>query len=251
MRNVSLIEQGHRRHLPRLATSWPNGVIAAITVLGALGGCVTPIEVKQASKTQLDLLTTLDTATGELQQSLGQFHKSIEARIQEEGRIWIAKQAIEAANPGEPKTEVTADDLFKAHKNNVQPWIDYAFLSADIDATIGRIQDRLKKATDPSLRIQLEIEEQTWQKRKLALLNKPEAVKQIEAVIVDDLNGEIATAANVNKVLEILRAQIALMKQLAARVDSWLAIDVTVTQDQADALRQAFSAAAAGLGGAK
>jgi hypothetical protein len=226
--------------------------LAAVAVLVTLGGCVAPIEVKQASKAQLELLTTLDTAASELQQSLGQFHQIIEARIREEGRIWIAKQAIEVAYPAAAaEATVTADALFKGHRELVQPWIDYAFVSADIDATIARLQDRRRKATDPALQIQLDNEVLTWQNRKLGLAKKPEAVKQIEAVIVDDLNGEGKTAEEINKVLVILRAQIALMKQMAARIDAWLAIDVTVTQEQADALRQAVSTAAGSLGGAK
>jgi hypothetical protein len=226
--------------------------LATVAVLVTLGGCVAPIEVKQASKAQLELLTTLDTAASELQQSLGQFHQIIEARIREEGHIWIAKQAIEVAYPAAAaEATVTADALFKGHKELVQPWIDYAFVSDDIDATIARLQDRMKKTTDPALKIQLDNEEQTWQRRKLALTKKPAAVKQIEAVIVDDLNSEKKSAADINKVLDVLRAQIALMKQMAGRIDAWLAIDVTVTQEQADALRQAVSAAAGNLGGTK
>lgn len=223
----------------------------AVVLLIALGGCVTPIEVKQASKAQLELLTSLDDATGDLQQSLGQFHRSLEARIREEGRIWIAKQAIEVAYPAGSDAMITADALFNGHKESIQPWIDYAFLSDDIDATIARLQQRKNKATDPALKIQLENEEQTWQRRKLLLLKKPPAVKQIEAAIMDDLQGEMMTAAEIDKVLDILRAQIAVMKQIAGRIDAWLAIDVTVTQEQADALRQAFSAAAASMRGAK
>jgi hypothetical protein len=194
-------------------------------------------------------LTTLDSAADDLRQSLSQFHKSIEARIREEGRIRIAKQAIEVASPSTSTATITADALFTGHKDTVQPWIDYAF--DDIDATISRIQDRITKTTDPALKIQLQNEELTWQRRKLALPKKPDAVKKIEAVIVDNLKGEMKTAADIDKVLGILRAQIAVMKQLATRVDAWLAIDVTVTQDQADALRQAFSAAAGNLGGGK
>src|SRR5262249_44654311 len=112
-------------------------------------------------------------------------------------------------------------------------------------------QERRNKVTDPALKIQLDNEEQTWQRRKLFLTKKPPAVKQIEATIMDDLNGEMMTAAEINKVLDILRAQIAVMKQMAGRIDAWLAIDVTVTEEQADALGQAFSAAATSLGGAK
>jgi len=226
-------------------------VLAVLGSLAALGGCVTPIEVKQASKAQLELLTALDGAVGDLQQSLDQFHKSKEARIQEEGRIWIARQAIETKFPKEPKRLVTADDLFKAHKSDVQPWIDYAFLADDLQATITRIDERLKVVIDPAVRIQLTLEKQDWQKLQQELANKPEAVKQIEAVIAVDLNDERKAATNVNRLLDILRAQVALMKQLAARVDAWLAIDVTVTQEQADALKTSFSAAATALGGAK
>jgi hypothetical protein len=225
-------------------------VLATVAALAALGGCVAPIEVKQASKAQLELLTTLDAATAELQQSLGQFHQSIETRIREEGRIRIAKQAIEVAYPAAAaEATVTADALFNGHKESVQPWIDYAFV--DIDATIARIQESRKKTNNPALQIQLDNEELTWQRRKLTLAQKPSAVKQIEAVIVDNLDSEKKTAAEINKVLDILRAQIALMKQMAGRIDAWLAIDVTVTQEQAEALRQAVSTAAGSLGGTK
>jgi hypothetical protein len=226
-------------------------VLAALGSLAVLGGCVTPIEVKQASKAQLDLLTTLDGAVGDLQQSLDQFHKSKKARIQEEGRIWIARQAIETRFPKAPKRLVTADDLFEAHKTAVQPWIDYAFLADDVQAAITRIDERLNAVKDPAVQTQLTLEKQDWQRLQQELAKKPEAVKQIEDVIVADLNDENKTATNVNNLLEILRAQVVLMKQLAARVDAWLAIDVTVTQEQADALKAGFSAAASALGGAK
>jgi hypothetical protein len=252
MRNISATERAQCRWAKMCKpSSTALTAMVAVAALVALGGCVTPIEVKQASKAQLELLTALDAAADELQQSLGQFHRSIEARTREEGRIWVAKQAIEVAYPDSSDVTVTADALFKGHKESIQPWIDYAFLSDDIDATIARIKERMKKTTDPALKIQLDNEEQTWQRRKIALAKKPSAVKQIEAVIVDDLNGEMKTAAEIHNVLDILRAQIAVMKQMAGRIDAWLAIDVTVTQEQADGLRQAFSAAAGSLGGAK
>jgi len=225
--------------------------LVALGSLAVLGGCVTPIEVKQASKAQLDLLTTLDGAVGDLQQSFDQFSKSKQARIQEDGRIWIARQAIAAAFPKEPKSRVTADSLFDAHKKAVQPWIDYAFLADDIQAAIDRIDARLKTVTDSALRTQLTNEKLDWQRLQLDLGKKPESVKQIEAVIVDDLNDEKKTAADVKKLLDVLRAQVALMKQLAGRVDAWLAIDVTITQEQADSLKAAFSSATSALGGAK
>lgn len=224
---------------------------AGAMLLLAVSGCVSPIEVKQASKAQLELIAVLDGAASDLQQSLGQFHRGLEARTREEGRIWIARQAIAVAYPDTSTVQVTADDLFKGHKDNVQPWIDYAFLSGDIDDTIKRLEDRLKKAQDRALKVQLENEIGTWQRLQARLLNKPKPVAEIEALIVDDLNGQAQTAASVNKTMEVLRAQIALMKQMAARIDAWLSIDVTVTQEQADSLRQAISNAAGSLGGGR
>lgn len=217
----------------------------------ALGACATPIEVKQASKTQLELLTALEHAAEDLQQSLGQFHRAQQARIREEGRLWIARQAIDVAYPRDSTTTVTADVLFEGHKKNIQPWIDTAFLSDDIDATIGRLEGRLAKATDAALKIQLENELQTWRARKLTLGDKPAAVKDIEAVIIDDLRDDEQTAVTIDRLLGLLRAQIALMKHLAERVDAWLATDVTVNEEQADALRKEFAAAASALGGGK
>src|SRR5262245_15481206 len=167
--------------------------LAAAVMQFAVSGCVSPIEVKQASKAQLDLIATLDTATSDLQQSLGQFQHSLEARTREEGRIWVAKQAIAVAYPETSTNEVTSDDLFKGHKEAVQPWIDYAFLSQDIDDTIKRLENRLQKAKDPALKIQLTNEIQTWKLRQARLANKPKAVEEIEAVIVDDLDGQAQT----------------------------------------------------------
>jgi hypothetical protein len=225
--------------------------MVAVAALVALGGCVTPIEVKQASKAQLDLITALDSAAADLQQSLAQFNQSIATRIREDGRIRIAAQAIEVAYPQMSNADVTSDALFKGHEASVQPWIDNALISQDIDATIAQIQDQKKKTTNPALQIQLDNEEQDLQKRKLSLANKPPQVREIEGVIVNNLNSQLKTATEINKVLDILRAQIAVMKQMAARVDAWLAIDVTVTQEQADALRAAFSAAASSVGAGK
>ena len=51
-------------------------MILGVAGMIALGACATPIEVKQASKAQLELLTTLEHAAEDLQQSLGQFHRA-------------------------------------------------------------------------------------------------------------------------------------------------------------------------------
>src|SRR5262249_39303276 len=149
-------------------------IAVGATLAAALGGCVTPIEVKQASKAQLELLNTLDSATADLQQSLAQFNRNIEARTREEGRIWVAKQAIEVAIPASSNAMVTSDDLFKSYKQSVQPWIDYAFLSNDIEATIAALKERRTKATNPALQVQLDNEVLTWERRKLTLAGQPE-----------------------------------------------------------------------------
>jgi len=222
-----------------------------LSMLVLVAGCVTPIEVKQASKTQLELLGVLGAAVVDLQSSLDSFHKDKQARIRQEGRIWIARQAIEVSYPLGSNSKTTADMLFETHKRNVQPWIDYAFLTDDVATTIRRLDERLKTTIDPSLKVQLTNEKLDWERLQLVLANKPSAVKQIEAVITDDLQAEQETAARVDKVLDILRAQIASMKELASRVDAWLAIDVTITQEQADALKSGFSRAASALGGNK
>lgn len=239
---------------PKAQNGWKTAFLAMLTGLIAFTGCVTPIEVKQASKAQLDLLTNLDNATNDLQQSITQLQQSMESRIRENGRIWIAKQAIEVAYPeANPDKMVIADDLFKGHKASIQPWIDYAFIADEsINAKIAQIEERLKKVTDPALIIQLNAELQNWTKlRDVDLKGKPPKVQQIEAVIMDDIKGSMAARATIEKGLEILRAQIAVMKQAATRIDTWLAINVTVTQEQADSLRQAISAAATSLGGGK
>ena len=67
--------------------------------------------------------------------------------------------------------------------------------------------------------------------------------------MLDDLAAEAKAATSVNDLLDILRAQIAVMKSMAQKVDAWVATDVTVTQEQADALKASLSAAAKALQG--
>ena len=226
----------------------------ALTVAGVLAGsagCVTPIEVKQASKAQLDLLGALDTAAATLQRSLDEFHEANRQRILQDGRIRVARQAIDVAYPEGSKAKVTADALFAGHKKTVQPWIDSAFQGTTLDAQLHELDLKLQKVTDPALRIQLTNQKQDIEKRKQELGTPPEAVQKMAKTVGDALDAETKTADSTDKALQILRAQIALMKALASRVDAWLAIDVAVTQNQADALRSSFDAATKALGGAK
>ncbi|HWT77468.1 MAG TPA: hypothetical protein VN648_01545 [Candidatus Methylomirabilis sp.] len=218
----------------------------------AFCGCASPSEIKTASRAEIGLISALDDAVGALQTGLAQFHQTQAARIREEGRMLIAQQAIDVAFPltqGNP-TRVTADRLFEGQRTAVQPWIDYAFQAPDFDAQMERLQKRKAKAADPLLRAALEkqLQDLTVQKAD-ATARKPQPVQDIEQIVLDDLAAEAKTAASVSDLLDILRAQIAVMKSMAEKVDAWLAIDVTVNQQQADALRTSLSTATKALHG--
>jgi hypothetical protein len=230
-------------------------VIAGWGLLGAtmlLAGCVSPVEIKTASRAQVTLINGLDDAVSNLQTGLTQFHAGKTARIREEGRVLIAQQAIDVAFPlkREQPVMVTADRLFEEQKVAVQPWIDYAFQAPDFDSSIKTLEKRKEQATDPLLRAAFDKQLQDLKVQKGdATAGKPKPVQDIEKIVLDDLAAEDNAARSVNDLLNILRAQIAVMKSLAEKVDAWLAIDVTVTQQQADALRTSLSAATKALQG--
>jgi len=224
----------------------------ALLLTIAFCGCASPSEIKTASRAEIGLINALDDAVGALQTGLAQFHQAQAVRIREEGRMLIAQQAIDVAFPltqGNP-TRVTADRLFEEQRAAVQSWIDYAFQAPDFNGQMERLQKRKAKAADPLLRAALEkqLQDLTVQKAD-ATAGKPQAVQDIEKIVLDDLAAEAKAAASVSDLLDILRAQIAVMKGMAEKVDAWLAIDVTVTQQQADALRTSLSAATKALRG--
>lgn len=225
--------------------------IALILVINTgafLSGCATPSEIKRASRKQLELIGALDDATRTLQQGLNSFHREKEARIRQEGTVLIARQAIDAALKKEPPL-YTADEVFKTYKKEIQPWVDYAFTQVEIDAEIQRLEGKITKVKDVTLKGALQNDLDDLRLRKATLSQKPPTVREIEAVIQDDITQEKETQKQVNKRLQLLRAQIALMETMATRVDDWLTIDVTITQQQADALKEAFTKAATALGG--
>ncbi|OOP55302.1 MAG: hypothetical protein AYP45_15660 [Candidatus Brocadia carolinensis] len=131
-------------------------VVSSIALPGLLAiamlmqGCATPIEIKQASKAQIELIKAVDDAVVNLQTAINQFHNQKEARILEEGRMQIAQQAIAVAisNNG-TSTVITADELFKYYNKNIQPYIDYAFDIGLIDLENKILEDKISKETDP------------------------------------------------------------------------------------------------------
>jgi hypothetical protein len=224
--------------------------VFALTI--GLVGCVTPVDVKTASRGQLELLSTLDGAVGDLQQSLDQWHQDREELIRQEGRVLIARQAMAAAiPPNQENKAITADHLFVSYDRHVRPWVDYAFLLPAIGEQLTTLTERLETTSDPILKGALTNDLEDLRLLQAQIQAKPQPVREIEAIIQDDLSEEQRTATDVHDKLEVLRAQIALMKVMATKVDAWLAIDVTVTQEQVDGLQNAFVAAQKALGGSK
>jgi hypothetical protein len=226
------INKGFKRCLP----------FGLLAVVLAHTGCATPVEIKNASKAQMDLINSVDSAVSDLQSTLNQFHRDKEARIIEEGRMLIARQAIDVAVEN-PDDVVTADQLFDSYRDGVEPWIDYAFTGPAIDERIAVFEKRMSETTDVILKTAFQMELQDLKLLKATLQNKPELITQLEAVIQDDLNKERETAEKTMEMLQLLKLQIALMKVMHGRVDAWLAIDITVNQEQVDALKDEFVSA--------
>jgi len=226
--------------------------LSVFALTAGLVGCVTPIDVKNASRGQLELLSTLDSAVGDLQQSLDQWHQDKEELIRQEGRVLIARQAIATAIPSSQENKaITADHLFVSYDQQVRPWIDYAFLLPAIEEQIQTLTKRLEATNDPILKGALTNDVDDLRLLQAQIQAKPQLVREIEAIIQGDLTEEQQAAKDVHNKLEILRAQIALMKIMATTVDTWLAIDVTVTQEQVDGLQNAFVTAQKALEGSK
>ena len=153
--------------------------IAALALLH--GGCATPSEIKTASRAQIELIGALDDATRSLQEGLSQFHREQEVRIRQEGRMLIARQAINVVVPNVNET-ATADALFETSNTKVRPWVDYAFAQPDVDAAIKRTEDRLNRTTDTFLRGSLQNDLDDLKLLQAMLSNKPKDVKEIEVI---------------------------------------------------------------------
>lgn len=231
--------------------------IATLVNFGVLGililfqGCATPIEIKKASMAQMELIDSVDSAVMNVQTALDQFHRDKQKRITEEGRMLIARNAINVAS-SKSNSMVTADQLFNTYKSKIEPWVDNAFKEPFIDERITDLEKKIKAASDPLLKVAMQNDIDDLKLLKSNLKKKPKPVKEIESIIIEDLNNEKKTAEHNREMLEILRGQVALMKAMHGKVDDWLSIDITVTQDQADALKDSFNSAYQAIkGGAK
>ena len=216
-----------------------------------LSACASPIEIKTASKSQIDAIEALDRGITDLQASIAAFHEDLIERTKAEGRILIAKQAIAVAlKSGD--TKVTADTLFTEYKKDVQPWIDNALMADRYPADIERLKQNIQKATDPILKFSLTNDLQDLEVRQAGMSAKPAPVLDLEKIILADIANQSKTNAQVAAALSLLRNQLQIMKLMALRVDAWIGTDVTIDQSQIDALRSAFTQAHTALaGGAK
>jgi len=222
---------------------WASRVLIGLGMCLALG-CATPIEVKTASRTQTELVAALGEAVNNLSAAVDDFHRAKEARIREEGRMIVARQAIDAALPPDVKRTVTADSLFTDYKKSIQPWIDHALSAPDIDAEIASLEKRIAAipATPPSvMRSALEARLDDLKLQKAQLSRPPRPVADAQAIILQDIASEQETAAKSKQALGVLATDVDVMKAAALTVDSWLAIDVTPNQDQVNALMKLLS----------
>lgn len=216
-------------------------LFALVVILVLMQGCVTPIEIKNASKSQLELIDTVDQAVKDLQSSIDQLHRNQEELIREEGRMLIARQAVDFSTSD--GRQVNADQLYEIFIEKIQPSIDFAFEAKTVEQALEDLQKRIDSAPNTIVKLTFEGQLEKLREIEAALTSRPAEVKELEVGFAEDIIREQETAVAVAENLKILRAQIALMKAMHSRVDSWLAIDVTVTQEQIDSLKDAFSKA--------
>jgi hypothetical protein len=226
-------------------------VVYAVAFCAFVTGCATPSEVKQASKLQLELIDSLDASAVGLQTGLNQHFAASRALMLEEGRILLAQQAIDQVIADKGNNVITADELFTTFKADIEPYITDAFTAPDLEAVISRrlqkraeLKDRLREpsltdAEKSRLTAQIDflsLDINDLKLRQARLAQKPESVQALEQLIQADIAKVDATEDTVSKRIKLLREQIALMKLLAESVDEWLVIDITISQEQADAL---------------
>ena len=218
-------------------------VLALVSLM--LQACATPPEIKAASKNQLELIEALDSAVSDLQSAVARFHREQAELIRIEGRMLIARQAVHDAS--DLDKEVTADQFFEHFETNIRPWFTTDFTETTVRRRIAELDEQIATETDAIRRAVLVAKRNQLEVEFADPSSKPAGIQSIEGTIAEGIARERNTTERVKEILSILRAQIALMKAMQTRVDSWLSIDVTLTQQQAGELNAAFAAAHAAL----
>ena len=232
-----------------LSSSARRALLVAVTACAVgLGGCVTPVEVKTASKKQLELIDSLDQATADLQAALAAFHRSNQDLIRNQARVAIARQSIDVALQGRSE-KVTADQLFRSYNDQVRPWIDYAFADPRIAQHIEALKAQMAATSDVQEQLSIRNELDDLKVLQAKIRTKPAEVAKLETVFADELAAEAASIESLDRVFTVLRQQIATMKAAQGRVDAWLSIDVSVSQEQINSLTESFRTAQKALAG--
>jgi hypothetical protein len=220
-----------------------------------LSGCATPTAIKTASKTQRELIGELDKSVQALENGLVQFHRDNEAQIRQVGRVLIAQQAInviiERGGLGSTNDFIGVDKYLAVSNTKIRPFVDNAFTDAALRTEIEQTTKAMNASTNLVARALLQIKLDNLNLHQSELANKPPKVAALEEVLLSEIARQKETAKNDQRLLEIVRAQGGLMKVLADTVDEWLALDVTVTKEQAENLENSVIAAQRALGGAK
>lgn len=230
-------------------SSTTRALLAAVTACAiGLGGCVTPIEVKTASKKQLELIDSLDQATADLEAALATFHRNNQDLIRNQARVAIARQSIDVALRDQSE-HVTADELFRSYNDKVRPWVDYAFEQPRITQRIEALNARMAATANALEKLQIRNELADLKQQQAKFRTKPAEVAELEAVFANELAAEAASIESLDRQFKVLRQQIATMKAAQGRVDAWLSIDVSVSQEQVDSLTESFRTAQKALAG--
>jgi hypothetical protein len=229
-------------------------VIASSLLL--LAGCATPPAIKTASKTQCELIGELDQSLQALKGGLAQFEEDNQEQIRQVGRVLIAKQAInvikESGGIATTNGMLGVDDLFKTSNDRVRPFVDYAFLDAELTNAIAQKTKAMNAESNPILKNLLLVDLNELKLRQATLIeNRPKDVTALEDILQNEISAHEKTEQTLKTLLETVRAQTGLMKVIATTIDAWLQQDVTVTKAQADNLETAILNGQKAIGGAK
>jgi hypothetical protein len=219
--------------------------LLALALLGA-GGCATPQDVKDASTAQLKLIDALDAAAKSLNEGLDQYADDQADLVRQERRVNIARVAIDTALSGQAaEARVTFVDVLALSKERVRKSVDLTMYDpTEIDSTgdqIKKLQEQISTMPDGPDKSALQATLNQLRRKKAAYDSVPNPVKEQEKAERDALAlpAELRSAADQG--VGGLRLQIAVMKELATHVDTWLKIDLTPSQQQVDGVEKTFS----------
>jgi hypothetical protein len=224
---------------------WSLGIL----VMGCfIYGCATPAAIKQASRSQLELIKTVDSAVQDFSAALGRYYTDKENLIKQEGHMKLARQAIESSLTDTKKAEKVGV-LYDIYQDKVERYIDYGLDKDELTARQLDLEKKLEKESGLVEKAVISIQLDNIKQQLAELNNMPEPVKNLASAFNGEIRAVRSTSEENLKMLGLLRSQLALMLTLQEKVDAWLSIDVSITQDQANAMEKTFIDAYNGLSG--